>query len=83
MFYLTASCCAVAFLAALFFIDQLELNRADDADLKRQAKEELKKRKMAKKGDQDVEAGCLLGDSGPSACIDVVLVFEHRLEHGG
>ena len=57
VFYLTAACCTVAFLSALFLIDQLELNRADDKDLKRQAKEELLRKKLAKHGEKDLEAG--------------------------
>ena len=56
VFYLTIACTGIAFLAALFLIEQHELNRADDQDLKRQAKEELMRKKMSKKGEQDVEA---------------------------
>ena len=59
VFYLTCACCLIAFLSALFLIDQLELNRADDQDLRRQAKEELRRRKLAKHGEKekDLEAG--------------------------
>ena len=57
VFYLTAACCSVAFLSALFLIEQLELNRADDKDLKMQAKEELRRKKQAKHGEKDLEVG--------------------------
>ena len=38
-------------------MEQHELNRDDDQELKRQAKEDLKRKKMGKKGEKDLEAG--------------------------
>ncbi|GJE94802.1 MFS general substrate transporter [Phanerochaete sordida] len=55
VFYLTVACTGIAFLASVFLIEQHELNRADDQELKRQAKEELAKRKLEKK-EKDLEA---------------------------
>ena len=57
VFYLTVACMLVACTAATLLIRQHELNRDDDQELKRQAKESLKQRKMNKKGEKDVEAG--------------------------
>lgn len=57
VFYLTCACCIIAFLSAVFLIDQLELNRADDQDLKRQTKEAMLKKKLAKQAEKDLEAG--------------------------
>ncbi|KAJ3552656.1 hypothetical protein NM688_g4034 [Phlebia brevispora] len=59
VFYLTTACCVIAFLSAVFFIDQLELNRADDKDLKRKTKEEMMRKKMAKQMEKDLEAGII------------------------
>lgn len=56
VFYLTIACTGIAFLASVFFIEQHELNRADDQELKRQAKEHLQRKKMGRKGEKDVEA---------------------------
>jgi hypothetical protein len=56
VFYLTIACTGSAFLAALFLIEQHELFRADDQDLKRQAKEELMMKKQGKRAEQDIEA---------------------------
>lgn len=53
VFYLTVACTGIAFLASVFMIEQHELNRADDQELKRQAKEKLAKRKLKEK---DLEA---------------------------
>ncbi|EKM58038.1 uncharacterized protein PHACADRAFT_252002 [Phanerochaete carnosa HHB-10118-sp] len=55
VFYLTVTCTGIAFLASVFMIEQHELNRADDQELKRQAKEKLAKRKLEKK-EKDLEA---------------------------
>lgn len=57
VFYLTTASCLIAFLSALFLIDQLELNRADDQDLKRQTKEAMMQKKLAKQREADLEAG--------------------------
>ena len=57
VFYLTTACCVIAFLSALLLIDQLELNRADDQDLKRQTKEAMLQKKLAKQREKDLEAG--------------------------
>lgn len=56
VFYLTVACTGVAFLASVFMIEQHELNRADDQELKKQAKEELMRRKLEKK-EKDLEGG--------------------------
>ncbi len=56
VFYLTVACTVIAFIASVFMIEQLELNRADDKELKRQTKEALMRKKMAKRGEKDVEA---------------------------
>ncbi|KIP12091.1 hypothetical protein PHLGIDRAFT_62405 [Phlebiopsis gigantea 11061_1 CR5-6] len=57
VFYLTVACMLVACTASTLLIKQHELNRDDDQELKRQARENLKQRKMNKKGEKDVEAG--------------------------
>lgn len=57
VFYLTVACILVAFLASVLLVEQHELNRDDDQELKRQAKEGLERKKMGKKGEKDLEAG--------------------------
>lgn len=56
VFYLTVACISVAFLASVFLIEHHELNRDDDQELKRQAKEDLERRKLGKR-EKDLEAG--------------------------
>ncbi|KZT23709.1 MFS general substrate transporter [Neolentinus lepideus HHB14362 ss-1] len=56
VFYLTIACQVVAFFAALLLIEQHELSRAGDADLKQAAKEKFKREKAAKEAKADVEA---------------------------
>ena len=48
VFYLTIACIMTAFLASVFMIEQLELNRADDQELKRKGKEFQQERKKKK-----------------------------------
>ncbi|KAI0701349.1 MFS general substrate transporter [Cytidiella melzeri] len=56
VFYLTLACTLVAFLAAVLLIQQHELNREDDKELKRQGKEFVKQRKTKSMG-KDLEGG--------------------------
>lgn len=56
VFFMTLACTLVAFLSALFFVQQHELNREDDLELKRKGKEFIKQRK-SKGAAKDLEAG--------------------------
>lgn len=57
VFYLTIASSVTAFLTSVFCIEQLELNRADDQELKRQGKEFLERKKMEKRGQTDRKGG--------------------------
>ncbi|TFK49175.1 MFS general substrate transporter [Heliocybe sulcata] len=56
VFYLTIACQVLSFFSALFLIQQHELTRAGDADMKQAAKEKFKREKAAKGAEADVEA---------------------------
>ncbi|KAI0087353.1 MFS general substrate transporter [Irpex rosettiformis] len=55
VFFLTLACTLIAFLSAIFCVEQHELIRADDMELKRQGKEFIKQRKL-KGAEKDLEA---------------------------
>ena len=76
VFYLTVVCSIIAFLAAVFMVDQHDLDRADDEELKRQAKEDLEKRKPGREGNGDPEAQQSAEDSKEADAQAGVLVVE-------
>lgn len=53
VFYLTVASMGVAFFSCLFFVEQHALAREDDEELKRQAKEEFRRKKMGEKDGKD------------------------------
>lgn len=59
VFYLTLACTLVAFLSAVLLVEQHELAREDDKELKRQGHEFIQQRKSRNTAPKDLEAGAL------------------------